>query len=358
MARPDENLRRALKGWRTVRVTDMRGVDLDVYRFNYDLTMAVLLMHPDGTTYASYAGRDFSDASSHQSTTSLARVLDQAMAIHRKHTPRKAAPTPKPTTRKPTTVETLPWWRNHKRAQSAKCFHCHQIHDAWQYEGRTRGTWTERDQFTWPDPDQLGLRLDREGQVVVTSVAPASPSAKAGLRRGDRITMLGARRTIAFGDLQRALEDAPWQANRLPVVWRRGDKPMHGMLRLADGWKRPEPKVYAWRPMKWPMTPRPGFGGRPLTADEKRERGLPVDRWAFRVTYLVNWGPAQRSGKRAEKAGIRKGTIVHAVDGKNDFTGMDHFHAWFRMTRRAGEPVRVEVIQNGTRRTLTLTLLP
>lgn len=339
-----------MEKWVTVRVTDMRGVDLEVYRFNYDLTMAVLLMHPDGTIYSTYAGRDFTHADSHQSTTSLARVLDAALELHARHTP-VARPH-----KAPVHVEELPWWRDNKKAQDAKCFHCHQVHDAWQGEGRKNGTWTERDQYTWPDPVQIGLRLDREDQVRVTE---ASGRAKAaGVKQGDRIVSIGGSGALSFGDVQRALQDAPWDARKLPVVLLRGERRITVGIHLEKGWKKPTPEVYAWRGMKWPMTPMPGFGGPLLTAEEKAALSLPAGSWAFRVQYLVTWGPHAKAGRRAHEAGIRKGMVVHEVDGRSDFRDMAHFQAWFRMTRRPGKAVRIKVLQNGTPRTLTLEPLP
>jgi len=345
LADPDGPLKKSLERWITVRVTDMRGVDLNVYRFNFDLTLAVLLMHADGTIYATYAGRDDTDASSHQSTSSLARVLDLAYERHAKHraTPRAG--------RKPMFVEQLPWWRDNEKAQENKCFHCHQVHDAWQNEARRAGRWTERDQYTWPDPVQLGLRLDREDQVLVTQ-------AKAPFERGDRILAIGAARPLAFGDVQRALDEAPWGESELAVTVRRGDREVPLAVPLAEGWKRPTPRVYAWRSMKWPMSPKPGFGGPLLNAEQKKKLGLPVDGWAFRVQYIVTWGPQADTGRNAHQAGIRKGMIVTAVDGESDFVSMAHFQAWFRMTRRVGKPVEFRVLQNGTPRTLSLTPLP
>ena len=322
----------------------MRGVDLNTFRFNYDLTMAVILMHPNGTVYARYAGRDFRDASSHQSTTSLARVLDDVRQTHRRDLP---APERKPAI----TVEQLPHWSNHRKAQAAKCFHCHQVHDAYQREGILRNRWSKRDQFNWPDTSQVGLRFDREKQVVVAEAEDST-----GLRRGDRIVSINGIPAIAYGDIKFALNEAPWDANKLRIRYVRGSsRTQSTTIALKSGWKIPTPEVYAWRPMKWAMSPKPGFGGRPLTAEQKRALKLPEKDWAFRVGYLVTWGPSANTGRAAAKAGIRKGTIVYAVDGKSDFKGMDHFHAWFRMTRALGVPVKVSVIQNGTRKTVELT---
>jgi len=345
LARPDKVLAKAMESWVFVRVTDMRGVDLNVYRFNYDLTLAVLLMNPDGTIYASYAGRDFTDAGSHQSSGSLARVLDRALELHKAHRPKIVK------IKKATYVERLAWWRDNKNAQKAKCFHCHQVHDAWQHDGRARGAWTERDQYTWPDPIQAGLQLDRENQTRLLK-------GRAPLREGDQIQAIGNTRTLAFGDIQRAVHEAPWKENRLTLTVLRDGKSVKSWIELPGGWKKPTPEIYAWRPMKWPMSPKPGFGGPLLDAGEKKSLSLTEDQWAFRVGYIVTWGPNAKTGHHAHRAGIRMRMVVHEVDGKSDFLDMNHFHAWFRMTRRPGRPVTFKVIQNGTPRTLTLKPLP
>ena len=158
MVRPESALAKAAKPYIPVRVTDMRGIDLNVFRFNYDLTLAVLLMNADGTLYATYAGRDWSDASSHQSTKSLTRVLQEALVVHEKYS---KAPSPPKKTR-PSPVENLPWFQRHKHD---KCFHCHMIHDAWQRDGRERKRWSDKDQYSWPDPIQVGLQFVVDDQV-------------------------------------------------------------------------------------------------------------------------------------------------------------------------------------------------
>jgi len=349
-----------MENWTRVRVTDMRGVDLNVYRFNYDLTMAVLLMHPNGTIYSTYAGRDFTNADSHQSSSSLARVLDEALKLHRADLPapkrvkRLNKPYKKPL-KKPLSVEQLPWWKAKEKRENKqpKCYHCHNVNDGYAHEGRRTKRWTDKDQFDWPDPIQAGLRFDREGQVVVSEAKPAT-----GLRKGDRIVAIGGIRPIAYGDIQRALNDAPWGRNRLKVEWMRGTEKMSGAINLKSGWKKPTPEICADRASMWPMSPKPGFGGPLLTSEEKIRAGLPEDRWAFRVNYIVTWGGNSYTGRNAKKAGIRKNMIVYSADGKHDFKSMGHFHAWFRMTRKVGKPIRLKVIHKGARQTLTMRVLP
>ncbi len=65
-----------------VRVTNMAGVDLETYRFDYDLTFTALLMNADGTIYHTYGGRTWEDAQSHLSERAFADVLTRTLAEH------------------------------------------------------------------------------------------------------------------------------------------------------------------------------------------------------------------------------------------------------------------------------------
>ena len=101
----------------------------------------------------------------------------------------------------------------------------------------------------------------------------------------------------------------------------------------------------------------PGFGGRQLDAEDLAYWELEPDTFAFRVDYIVDWNENRRFGLSARKAGLRKGDIFLSAGGKNDFRTVDHFHAWWRLTRRVGESVEVVVLKKGERETLTLPVL-
>ena len=125
---------------------------------------------------------------------------------------------------------------------------------------------------------------------------------------------------------------------------------MEGSLKPKKGWQRPTPEELAWRPSKWPLSPKPGFGGPELSASDLKRLGLPKGSFAFRISYLVTWGPHRHTGQNARKAGLRKGDIVTRVGGKNDFDSVGHFHAWFRLTRKVGEVVPIEILRAGKRK--------
>jgi len=224
-------------------------------------------------------------------------------------------------------------------------------------EQRERGTFKLRDAWTWPDPIQIGLSLDKDVQTVIAAVKSGSAAAKAGLAKGDRIRTVDGQRVLTFGDLQRVLDAGGSGAHTLPVVYVREGVEKTARLRLGKGWKEPTPLVFSWRSTKWPMSPKPGFGGRPLDAGQKRALGIAKDQFAFKIGYLVTWGGNAYTGRNAQRAGLRKGDVVLSVAGESDFESMHHWHAWFRLTQKPGRTVDVKILRNKKPQTIRLPVL-
>lgn len=334
----------------------MAGVNLSLYRFDYDLTFAALLMNADGTIYHTYGGRDWTDPLSHLAVTFLARLLEETLAEHAEY---ERAPRP-PRLAKRRTVEQIPKWaRRIKRGKRPDCFHCHMIHEGEIEHLKERRKWTRDRAWLWPDPVEVGLRLEQADQTRIKTVVPGSPAEQAGLRAGDRLVRLAEIRPRTFGDVQRVLHDTPNRTTTIRIGWASGDSgdEFDGLLKLGRGWKEATPLVYSWRASKWPLSPKPGFGGRLLTPEQRTAHGLAEGTSAFRVGYLVTWGDNAHTGRNAARAGIRKGDVVVSVGGKSDFVGMHHFHAWFRLTRKVGTKVPVELIRGGRRLTVELKVI-
>lgn len=328
-----------------VRVTDMSKVDLNLIRFDFDLTFAVVLMNADGTIYHRYGGRLPDDASAFLSMSSLARLLRDTVGEHRAY---EKAPAP-PAARTPRPAIELPvLQRKIAGGQRLDCVHCHTVNDAEYADAFLEKRWQRDDLYVFPDPERIGVSLDREEQRRVTAVTPDSPAAKAGIVRGDVLLSLGEQRsTRTLSDVQWALHRAPFGANRLPVRFRSGKLEVEAELELADGWKRCPPADYAWRPYKWNLSPAPGFGGPALDAAAKKELGIAAEDFAMKVNYLVDWGERAHRGRAVKAAGLRKGDVVVAFAGKRDFASFPHLHTWVALTRRVGEPVEIEVLRDG-----------
>lgn len=353
---PDAELVEAARGYVCVRVTDMSRVDLDVFAFDYDLTFAALVMHGDGTVYHRFGGRDAAAATMWSSLDGLAQLLRAAMPSHVEHCLAKTAPPP----HTPRYVVDLPPLAR-KRAANEKlrdaCVHCHTVHDTLHADAVETKRLRPDDIWVYPSPRRVGLTLDGVEQAKITAVGADTPAAQTGLQAGDVLLLLGVQaRVLTATDVQWALHRADPGAGELAVAWQRGATRHEGALPLAAGWKRAPPEEYAWRPYKWNLSPTPGFGGPALTAADKQRLGLPTDRFAFRVQYLVTWGEHAHRGRAAAQAGIREGDVILAFDGKSDFASVDHFHAWVPLTHHAGQVVAIDVLRAGVRHTFELPL--
>ncbi len=337
----------------------MRGVDLSVYRFDYDLTLAVLFMHPDGQIYHQYGNRMSASADSGLSMASLERVMRRTLDEHEfRGVPAGAAAE----TRGPSvSVEKLPAMaRREKAGKAPDCYHCHMVNQAFDEEAQEKGTFDPIVAWRWPPSTRIGLQLDRDDQQMVAVVAEGSPAAAAGVLVGDRLTSFGGRTVLTEGDVQWAL-DAVGDAEEaiVPISVSRDPKGLDVALRLklARGWRVGAPEDL-WRATMWRLDPRPGFGGPMLSTAQKKALGIAEGVSAFRINYVVTWGDHARTGRNAHKAGLRKNDVVLSVAGKDDFTSMIHFHAWFRLTRKVGETVKIVILRKkGARKTLDLPVI-
>ena len=354
MGRASAELAAAAAPYVAVRVTDMGNVDLNVIRFDFDLTFAAVLMHADGTIYHRYGSRGAEGADHYLSQSSLAALLRDALPDHRAY---DKAPSP-PKKRPPQPVLELPVLKRQVAAgQRLDCVHCHTINDATFADAFDRKTWRRDDAYVFPDPAQVGLALDRESQAKVTAVTAGSPAATAGLRAGDEVISLGVQRRVRTqSDVQWALHEAPFGANRLPVRFARDGKEHDATFALANGWKRCAPEQYSWRPFQWNLTPSCGFGGPSLDAAARAKLGLQQAPFAMRVQYVVDWGERAARGHAAAAAGLKKGDIVVGFAGKRDFVDFQHLHAWVGLTLTAGVETEIVVWRQGKEQVLRYRL--
>jgi hypothetical protein len=354
LVRAHEEFAKAAAPYVCVRVTDMRDVDVGGLRFDFDLTMAIVVMHADGTILHRFGSRDATDPLAWMSIASLARLLQGALEDHAEHersgSPPKAGKPLRP-------VDLPPLQRRIARGQKVECVHCHTVNDVEHEWAVEQKRWRDDDKWVHPDPRRVGLVLDALEQELVREVAADSPAARAGLRRGDRLLRLGVQQRVrTVADVAWALHEAPAAATKLPLAFLRGETRQTAELVLAAGWKRCPPDEYAWRPYKWNLSPSAGFGGPELSAAERKELGLRPGQFAFRVGYIVDWGERSHRGAAVKKAGIRKGDVVVGFAGRDDFESVEHWHAFVALTRKAGEEVEVVLLRGGERKVARLVL--
>src|SRR5947209_4089124 len=116
----------------------MRGVNLNVIDFDYDLVWAALFLNADEHVYGRYGGRDAESADRYLSLAGLKYALEQALAAHRRWTNEPSAAAAAPVRR----VEEYP---AAKGLKETACIHCHQVYDFGREAALASGTWRRAD---------------------------------------------------------------------------------------------------------------------------------------------------------------------------------------------------------------------
>ena len=328
-----------------VRITDMRGIDLNVWTFDWDLTLAAIAIDADGTILHRYGSRDARPPEHWLTSASWERFLEAGLRSHAVRA--GASPPAEPATEEASpakaslTIETIPAFAERDRGA---CVHCHSVRPALRIEAQKRGDWTRDNLWVYPPPSALGVDLDPDDQALITAVMPESPASRAGLRTGDRWVDLAT-----ATDLMAWLDGLPAKGATAPLRFTRAGEEDHQVaeIKLPEGWKAYSSADFAWRPSKWGLSPAPGFGGPVLDAAALAKLGLAEGTFAFDVDYLVTWGENQRWGKAAAAAGVRDGLIVLGTADKRDFQSIDHFHAWWRLEVEPGSTVNLAVWKDG-----------
>jgi serine protease Do len=316
----------------------MRGVDLDLFDFDYDLTWMGFFLHPDGIVYGRYGGRDAASADGRVSLEGLRYALEAALTRHRRMETRR----PPLQTKPPRTVEQYPATR---RLPQRACIHCHQVYDLRRESLQAAGKWQLNGLWVYPLPENIGLTPDVDRGDRIARVADRSPAAGAGIQAGDRLLTINAQSIASFADAQYALHRAPARGT-LTITWQHEDQTRKAELPLADGWRKTD---LSWRWSLRGVDPPPWVHGDDLSADEKTALGLRAKRLAFRQGPFVS--------EPARQAGIRQNDIIVGVDGKDLEMSERQFGAYIRLNYRVGDRVTYNVLRRGKRLDLTLKLM-
>jgi serine protease Do len=315
----------------------MRGVNLDVFAFDYDLTWAGFFLGADEAVYGRYGGRDAESADKYLTLPGLKHAMRAALAAHRKSAKEKAPSETKPAR----TVEQYP---AAKKLRADVCIHCHQVYDFRREEMRAAKKWSLDEVWVYPLPRNVGLTLDPDRGDRIKSVLAKSAAERAGLRAGDTLKALNGVSVASFADAQHALHLAP-ASGRIAVAWERDGKERRGELELADGWRKTD---ISWRQSMWGLEPPPGVNGRDL-GKESRKR-LRLSDKALAVWQGDFLTPA------AKAAGLRAGDVIVGVDGKSPEMTWPQFNAYVRITYKVGDKVIYNILRDGKRVDVPLTL--
>jgi predicted metalloprotease with PDZ domain len=316
----------------------MRGVDLDLFDFDYDLTWMSFFLHPDGGVYGRYGGRDANSADKWMSLAGLRYVMEAALVRYR----RAEVPQATASTKPPRTVEQFSATR---RLPERACIHCHQVYDLRRESLQAAGKWNRDELWVYPLPENIGLTLDRDRGDRITGVAADSPAARAGIVPGDRLLTLNQQTIASFADVQYALHRAP-RRGTVSITWQHEDQSRKAELTLAEGWRKTD---ISWRWSLRGVDPWPWVHGYDLSVEEKKSLGLAEKQMAIRQGPYVT--------EPAQQAGIRQNDVIVGVDGKNLEMTERQFGAYIRLNYRVGDRVTYNILRGGKRLDIPLRLI-
>jgi predicted metalloprotease with PDZ domain len=318
------------KEFELVRITRMRGVNLDLFDFDYDLTWMGFFLNADGVVYGRYGGRDAQSADSRVSLAGLRHAMQAALAQHR----RKEKAKTQLHVKKPRTVEA---YAAAKRLPERACIHCHQVYDLRRESLQAAGKWRLDELWVYPLPENVGLTLDRDRGDKIAEVAANSAAARVGIRGRDRLIAVNGQTIASIADLQYALHRAPTKGT-VPVIWQHEGRQWRGTLTLAEGWRKTD---ISWRWSLRGLDPSPRVDGDDLSEEEKKALGLSEKRLAFRQGPFVS--------EPARQAGIRQNDVIVGIDGKTLEMTARQFVAYVRLNYRVGDRVTYNVLRKGKR---------
>ncbi|MBI4615437.1 MAG: PDZ domain-containing protein [Planctomycetes bacterium] len=317
----------------------MRGVDVANYRFDFDLTFAVLFANARGRIYGRYGSRDADSADGRLSTVSLEKAMERALAVHERERdldPPARAPAVR--------VEELPGAALVWPGKKPECIHCHMVTEVEWKPDLAAGGFDKRRAFVDPDPASIGVELDVDEGNLVSRVLPGSPAALAGIEAGDVLVRLGTQWILSQADVQWVLHNAGWTDSLEAVVSREGED--HALrLELPDGWKRGD---ISWRPSMWNLDPKPGFFAVEASQDERTRLGIPAGQLAL-VVKSVPPGPSKRGG-------LKEGDAILAVDGNRTLVPARVVYATIRLGHEVGDRMSMTVLRDGKEVELAIEL--
>jgi hypothetical protein len=303
----------------------MRGVDLSVFRFDWDETWAGFLMNARGRVYGRVFGRDATSPMSHRSIDGLAAALRGALELHREEAGRDPDPEPPPAWRRIDDVPATRKWR-----KAGDCIHCHNVREDLRRQEIDDAAWSREKLWTFPPPENAGLGLDLREPARLASVASGSGAERAGLRAGDVLRRIGGLRVLSWGDVFLALDRIPAPGEAAVEVLRDG-APATATLRLGADWRRSD---LSWRASLESAPPDPGLHVRALDDDERRSLG--IDGPALRVTSVARGGAAER-------ASLAKNDVLLGLPPADE----PRFQAWIRTEHAPGGRVSLRVLRAG-----------
>ncbi len=330
-----------------VRQVEMKGVDLSLFEFDFDLNWAAVFVNADGVIYGRYGTQSAEGADAYNSIASLRKAMVRALEFHAEY-PGNAQqfaakkPQPKPY-RTALEMPGLPR-KNRYRQQTARdnCIHCHNIHDAQQNAAYANGTFSREMLYRYPLPENIGLSIQRDDGRIIEAVNPAGVAAKTGLRSGDEILKVNGQPILSIADIQWVLHGLSNAGDQVRIEAKRqvsadATAVVLASIQLDSGWKETD---ISWRGSMWSLQPRPGFWAVGVEDSEKSRYGISPEGKGLHVRW-INRGI--QGGRASYESGLREGDVIVGINGKPLEWNEIEFQSNVRLNMKVGEVIRYQV---------------
>ena len=336
-----------LRRFVTVRMIDASQLDQRYFPYqthqDLDLSWWGYFLRPDGALYGVFGGKDHVSDSTRISEAALVNSLTRVLQHH--YDPRRVdwdvdGPTPDASAAKVgpkdsrgyrLLVEKFPGMKK-PHPELGSCVHCHQVGDMQTMESLDAGNF-HPDQLLqkWPLPENVGIELDRDDGLLVTSISPGSAASDAGVRDGDRLGMANGVRLFGQADFRGVLHRASSGSDTITLAWTRDGNVMSGQLSVAPGWRVTE---NSWRKSVYDGAFGPGMGFFPLKGpDAGKGKGLSIKPWMGRPP----------SDRPIYQTGLRPNMEIVAINDMSDDMETRKLITWFRFHHKAGDEVTYAV---------------
>ena len=337
MVRPeDSELARLLNdNFIPVRIVNFKGVDMNLFKFDYDLTFAVLMMNANGYTYSRFGTMNATHTTERMSIAGLKKAMRDVLALHEKEQAKLSASQPK------FTLDDMPSYRRNRVAQE-ECAHCHFANNFRIKELRAAGKFTKDALFQYPLPENIGVTLDVDKNNVVKAVLPDSPAQKAGVQSGDAIVRANESPVFTSADLQFVLNAVPDEGKVSLQASRGGETQPPVALPLPKGWRRTD---ISWRSSQADIPPTVGIWMEPLNAEQKKERGIAPDKMALRVSFFFRGEEWVKT-----RGDLQMNDVIVGINGEQlPSMNTRQFHSRFRLRFNVGDTATLNVLRGNQR---------
>jgi len=319
-----------------LRIGNMRGVDLSVFDFDYDMQWFALMLTADGEALGRCGGRDADTPGKYQTLAALRHSLDESLQRFKAMKDRK-----RPTPRKPMLAEDYP--AAQKRPDNA-CIHCHHVYEFRRDYLQREGHWSLDEVWVYPQPENLGLTLDVDRGDRIVRVEPKSVAAKLGVKPVDALRSIDDVAITSVADVQYALHKAP-KKGELAVIWQSGAHHLKGTIPLVENWRRTD---VSWRWSLKSLSPSPSVIGDDLNLDERKKLGLEPQQLAYRQMNFLT--------PTARHAGLQANDVIVGIDDRSMNMTARQFETHIRLHYRVGQEITLNVLRGKERVKVRLKL--